>query len=82
MNENSKSILTAYDDILKDQLQKGLIERVDNKTVEEGNIHYIPHHAVITPGTATTKIRIVYDASAKSNERRFHEGSRLGVDNA
>ena len=68
MNENSKSILTAYDDILKDQLQKGIIERVNNKTVEEGNIHYIPHHAVITPGKATTKIRIVYDASAKSKK--------------
>lgn len=44
-----------------------MIEKVEN-TMDSGVFHYIPHHAVVTP-TKTTKLRVVYDAFAKTKER-------------
>ena len=71
-------LLTEYNRIIEEQLQKGIIEQVNapipgqfekytlNKRGE--SVHYLPHHAVIRRERATTKIRIVYDGSAKLNE--------------
>jgi hypothetical protein len=58
-------LMTKYDKVIKDQLQKGIIEKVDD-TMMEGKKHYIPHHAVLTLQKTTTKLRVVYDASAKT----------------
>ena len=56
-------MLCKYDSIIKDQQEKGIIERVEGERK-----HYIPHHAVFTPAKDTTKVRIVYDASAKTKK--------------
>ncbi|MCP3665660.1 MAG: DUF1759 domain-containing protein, partial [Gammaproteobacteria bacterium] len=59
-------ILKKIDDIISDQLQKGVIEIVTVDTFEGPRKHYIPHHPVITPQKETTKVRLVYDASART----------------
>ncbi|XP_063435905.1 uncharacterized protein LOC134716797 [Mytilus trossulus] len=54
-------------EIIQDQCKKGIIEKVSNQCSKDTGIkHYIPHHAVVDPTKPTTKVRIVYDASAKS----------------
>jgi hypothetical protein len=57
---------SQYDKIIKDQLDKGVIEVAP--VVPDGLVHYIPHHAVVTPSKATTKVRMVFDASAKTSK--------------
>nr|XP_042908366.1 uncharacterized protein LOC107455598 [Parasteatoda tepidariorum] len=44
-------------------MEEGIIEEVKNNCEE--NVHYLPHRAVIKPNS-TTKIRPVFDASAKA----------------
>ena len=61
-------LLEKYDAIIKEQLNKGIIERVTDDS-EVGLLkHYIFHHPVITPLKSTTKVRIVYVTSAKTRQ--------------
>lgn len=59
-------LLREYHQIIEEQLSKGIVERVAaEKDNEKENVHYLPHHAVIRRDRETTKLRIVYDGSAK-----------------
>ena len=61
-------VLKEYDSVINEQLQRGIVEVVEKPSEGGvGRVHYIPHHAVIRTDKSTTKLRIVYDASAKSD---------------
>ena len=64
-------LTTVYDDIIKEQLDAGIIEPVENTENNYRNkgTHYLPHHGVIKEDRETTKLRIVFDGSAKQNKR-------------
>ena len=56
-----------YNYVIREQLKQGIIEPVDQGTTNGvGKVHYIPHHEVIRVDKETTKLRVVYDASAKA----------------
>ena len=65
-----------YDQIIREQLDTGIIEHVDlGFPTEVNQIHYLPHHGIIQQDKKTTKLRIVYDASACSspNQPSFND---------
>jgi len=61
------SVLQDYDATIKDQLSRGIVEEVESDHSVHGVTHYIPHHAVIRQDKSTTKVRVVYNASAKQD---------------
>ena len=54
-----------YDDIIQEQLVQGMIEPAP--ATVNGKEFYIPHKAVVKQSAETTKLRIVYYASAKES---------------
>ena len=59
-------LLKMHNDIFLNQMKLGIIEPA-NENVSPGKFHYIPHHPVVGEDKNTSKVRIVFDASAKSN---------------
>ena len=57
----TNSLLQIYDDLIKEQLQRGFIEEV--KDLYSPNAYYLPHFAVRRSST-TTPVRIVFDCSS------------------
>ena len=59
-----KTKMKEYDAIIKEQLAEGVIEKAP--PVSQSKEFYIPHKGVVRKTAETTKMRIVYDASARA----------------
>ena len=56
----------AYDDIIKAQIENRIVERAPVAS-DANKEFYLPHKPVFCERAETTKLRVVYDASAKSS---------------
>ena len=65
-------LLKRYNDIFLNQMELGIIEPA-NENVSSGNCNYILHHPVIREDKNTSKVRIVFDPSAKSDGPSLNE---------
>uniref|UniRef100_A0A1I7VWU5 Reverse transcriptase domain-containing protein n=1 Tax=Loa loa TaxID=7209 RepID=A0A1I7VWU5_LOALO len=65
--KRSPELLECYDEYFKNLLEEGVIEKIRSQN-ETSRISYLPHQTVVTPQKSTTKLRVVFDASAKTNE--------------
>ena len=64
--ENDEQFGQHYDKVVKSYVEKEFIEQIPNHPIEG---HYMPHHAVYKK-SATTALRIVFNASSRPNKGR------------
>ena len=68
--QNDQSLLEQYCEIIQSQVTSGIIKKVDSSQLEgESRKHYLPHHPILNPHKASTKVRIVFDASVKISKK-------------
>lgn len=77
LNRN-KELQHNYIEFMREYIELGHMERVPDHEVNKQNVYYIPHHAVFKDD----KIRVVFDASAKSaNHKSLNDNLLIGITN-
>lgn len=72
-------ILKEYDAIIQQQIRMGIVEVVEKpEELTTSRVHYLPHHCVVRRDKETTKLRVVYDASAKSQGPSLNDSLYVG----
>jgi len=72
-------LFAEYSRIIDEQSSQEIISDVDlNLPVQVGRLHYLAHHPVVREGKQTTKVRIVYDASANSTGPSLNDCQQAG----
>ncbi|XP_076661053.1 uncharacterized protein LOC143364799 [Halictus rubicundus] len=61
---HNSDLRTEYTKVINEYLSLGHMSQVETPDISDG--FYLPHHAVIKPTSTTTKVRVVFDGSAKS----------------
>ena len=72
-NLNRSESLEAYDKVMQDKIREGIVEKVteSGKSIDiqkNEKEFYLPQRPVIRESAESTKLRIVYDASAKASK--------------
>ena len=62
--QKNSSLFTEYDKIIKNYIKEGIVETVQTNGAP-GEVHYLPHRAVVRENKNTMKVIIVFDASSK-----------------
>ena len=61
----SQGIIERYDQVIQDQIKAGIVERITGSATGQRHF-YIPHKGVVRDSAETTKLKAVYDASARA----------------
>ena len=60
--------LEDYHQVMLEQVQDGILEKIPDKPTG-GIVHYVPHQPVIREEAESTRLRIVYDCSARASSQ-------------
>ncbi|XP_037961465.2 uncharacterized protein LOC119690459 [Plutella xylostella] len=75
--ERNKNLKEQYNKVIDEYIDMNHMKKIENE--EDNKLIYLPHHAVIRDDKDTTKVRVVFDASAKgSNGRSLNETMMVG----
>ena len=66
--QKSPELAKAYSDVLESYQDKGYIRKVLPEEEKPDQLWYLPHFPILRPDKSTTKVRVVFDASAKCEE--------------
>ncbi|XP_036322035.1 uncharacterized protein LOC118736033 [Rhagoletis pomonella] len=82
---NEKSLLrkpqvkAEYDKAITENLEIAHMKKVEYNPADKMTPYYLPHHAVIKPDRITTKLRVVFNASnPTSNRKSLNDVLRIG----
>ena len=65
--QTKSDVLQEYDRIITEQKHCDIVEHIQvDEPTAPGTVNYLPYREVIRMDRETTKLRVVYDASAKS----------------
>lgn len=66
--EQKPTLKESYKDFMQDYLDSGHMSEVPPEDTHRPDAYFIPHHCVINENSPTTRLRVVFDASAKDKE--------------
>ncbi|XP_055910550.1 uncharacterized protein LOC129944915 [Eupeodes corollae] len=74
-----------YSNFITEYEQLGHMQRVPTQTQNNDQMFYLPHHCVLRSCSSTTKLRVVFNGSLKTDKGKslngfLHEGKKLQVD--
>ncbi|XP_055622077.1 uncharacterized protein LOC129765689 [Toxorhynchites rutilus septentrionalis] len=65
--ERNPKLKSEYHSFIQEYISLGHMRMVGVDDYENSQTFYLPHHPVIKEGSTTTKVRVVFDGSAKSS---------------
>ncbi|GFY44375.1 uncharacterized protein TNIN_429491 [Trichonephila inaurata madagascariensis] len=65
-NKRNLRFILNIETFMQEYLTLGHMELVPKHDYAKREAYYLPHHAVLRDSSTTTKLRVVFDASAKS----------------
>ena len=65
--KKDEPLLREYDQTIRQQIESKIVEECEESQDPEDCSHFLPHHGVIKQDRQTTKLRVVFDGSAKSS---------------
>lgn len=66
LNQN-QVLKEKYSDFIKEFIELKHMEKIPHHQINTDNSYYLPHHCVLKDSSLTTKLRVVFDASAKDS---------------